>query len=217
MLPYPSAQFLKSCPTAKDLPAETGPEVAFSGRSNSGKSSTLNKLCQQRGLAKVSKTPGRTQMINFFELSNGARLADLPGYGFAKVPEREKRRWQQLIDSYLTHRQTLAGLVIVMDARRPLLDHDWKMLQWCRETGLPAHIVLNKSDKLKRGILTKTLNKAQQEANDYLSDVSVQTLSAMKGTGLQQLQQKLDAWLTEPLIDDAQEDLTEQKEKTPTQ
>ena len=136
-------------------------------------------------------------MINFFELSNGARLADLPGYGFAKVPEHERRRWQHLIDHYLTQRQTLAGLVIVMDARRPLLDYDWQMLRWCRETGLPAHIVLNKSDKLKRGILTKTLKKAQQEVNDYLSNATVQTLSAMKGTGLEQLQQRLDEWLTE--------------------
>ncbi len=196
-IPYQSATFSISCASPSQFPPATGPEVAFAGRSNSGKSSTLNRLCQQRKLAHVSKTPGRTQMINFFTLATGAQLVDLPGYGFAKVPEKERRRWGQLIEAYLHGREALRGLVIVMDIRRPLTDHDWQMLAWCAEEGLPAHILLNKADKLKRGAMQKTLMAVRRELEGEGVDATVQTFSANSGLGLETLHARLAEWLAQ--------------------
>lgn len=198
---FSSASFQISCASPEQFPPPEGPEVAFAGRSNAGKSSTLNKLCRRKGLAHVSKTPGRTQLINFFELNNGARLVDLPGYGYAKVPEAERRKWGYLIEAYLNHRVSLQGLVIVMDIRHPLTDYDWIMLDWCESAQIPAHILLNKSDKLKRGAIAKTRLEVIKQVSELTNDLTVQSFSASKGEGLEQLQDQLDLWLlpeTEP-------------------
>ncbi len=192
---YQQARFLQSATTINTLPPELGFEVAFAGRSNSGKSSTLNRLCQQKSLARTSKTPGRTQLINFFSLPDGKYLVDLPGYGYAKVPDKIKLQWQRFIESYLTRRFTLRGLVIVMDIRRPMLEHDLKMLAWADARNLPVHIVLNKSDKLKHGQAKTALLKTRQELKKYSNDNSVQIFSALKGVGLNELRKQLDRWL----------------------
>ncbi len=192
---YRQARFFQSATTMNTLPPELGFEVAFAGRSNSGKSSTLNALCQQKSLARTSKTPGRTQLINFFGLADGKYLVDLPGYGYAKVPEKVKREWQRFIESYLTTRFTLCGLVIVMDIRRPMLEHDLNMLNWAESRNLPTHVVLNKSDKLKKGRAKSALLKTQQQLKQYQHPVSSQMLSAFKKTGLDELRRQLDSWL----------------------
>lgn len=194
---FQSARFELSAASPAQFPESGGAEVAFSGRSNSGKSSTLNRLCQQKQLARVSKTPGRTQLINFFQLSQGARLVDLPGYGFAKVPEKERRRWSQLIEAYLVEREPLKGLVMVMDIRRPLGDKDWEMLEWCSHHQIPGHVVLNKADKLKRGQVAQARLKADATLRNHFDSVSLQTFSALKGTGIDELHTKLDEWLLE--------------------
>ncbi|HIP95500.1 MAG TPA: YihA family ribosome biogenesis GTP-binding protein, partial [Leucothrix sp.] len=192
---YQQARFLQSATTTSTLPPELGFEVAIAGRSNSGKSSTLNRLCQQKSLARTSKTPGRTQLINFFSLADGKFLVDLPGYGYAKVPEKVKLKWQQFIESYLTQRFTLCGLVIVMDIRRPMLEHDLNMLAWADSRNLAVHIVLNKSDKLKHGQAKISLLKVQQQLKKYSNTTSVQIFSALKGVGLKELWSQLDIWL----------------------
>lgn len=194
---YPSAQFSISCVSPQSFPVPDGAEVAFAGRSNSGKSSTLNRLCRQRGLAHVSKTPGRTQMINFFRLQTGQQLVDLPGYGFARVPGKEQNRWRRLIEAYLSQRPVLRGLVLVMDARRGLTDYDRQMLDWFAQRGLPAHALLNKSDKLKRGALKNTLREVQGALQAEYENITVQTFSASKGLGLDALCDKLDEWLVD--------------------
>lgn len=197
LTPYLTARFLTSCASSSQFPSPEGLEVAFAGRSNSGKSSTLNRICNQRGLAHVSKTPGRTQMINFFSLESGSRLVDLPGYGFARVPGKEQRRWRHLIEHYLTHRQVLRGVVIVMDARRPLTAYDIQMLDWCRMQALPAHAVLNKADKLKQGALIKTLREVEASLSETWPNVTAQTFSATRGKGTEKLYKTLGNWLSE--------------------
>lgn len=192
---YRQASFLQSATTIKTLPPEQGFEVAFSGRSNSGKSSTLNTLCQQKSLARTSKTPGRTQLINFFSLPEEKFLVDLPGYGYAKVPEKIKLEWQRFIESYLTTRSTLRGLVIVMDIRRPMLEHDLSMLEWAESRNLPTHIVLNKSDKLKRGQANTSFLKTKQQIKQYSHPVTVQMFSALKKIGVRELEKQLGTWL----------------------
>ena len=195
---YQQAHFLQSATTPDTLPPELGFEVAFAGRSNSGKSSTLNRLCQQKSLARTSKTPGRTQLINFFSLPEGKFLVDLPGYGYAKVPEKVKLKWQKFIESYLTQRFTLRGLVIVMDIRRPMLEHDLNMLAWADARNLAVHIVLNKSDKLKHGQAKTSFLKTQQQLKNYNNAITVQIFSALKGVGLEELWSQLDSWLQAP-------------------
>jgi len=192
---YQQARFLQSATTNNTLPPELGFEVAFAGRSNAGKSSTLNRLCQQKSLARTSKTPGRTQLINFFSLPEGKYLVDLPGYGYAKVPEKVKLEWQAFIENYLTNRFTLCGLVIVMDIRRPMLENDLNMLNWAESRNLPIHIVLNKSDKLKHGQAKTALLKTQQQLKKYKNPCSVQMFSDLKGVGLDELIHQLDIWL----------------------
>ena len=194
---YRNARFLTSSTTRKTLPEETGLEVAFAGRSNSGKSSTLNCLCEQKGLARVSKTPGRTQLINFFDLPDGNRLVDLPGYGYAKVPERIKKEWQQFIESYMTERTTLTGLVIIMDIRHPMRDYDHIMLSWAESRQLPTHIILNKSDKLKHGIVTRTVLETRKALREYDLPTSVQAFSSLKKIGVSDLANQLSTWFSE--------------------
>ena len=194
---YSHARFLLSVPEPQQAPPDVGYEVAFAGRSNAGKSSALNALTQRKSLARTSKTPGRTQHLVFFELDGERRLVDLPGYGFAKVPEKVRRHWGQAMAQYLSERRSLRGLVLLMDVRHPLTDFDKQMLQWCQHAHMPVHILLTKADKLKRGAATNTLLKVQKALEDQ-SQVSVQLFSALKHTGVEQARAKLDAWLVMP-------------------
>ncbi|NOY61592.1 MAG: YihA family ribosome biogenesis GTP-binding protein [Gammaproteobacteria bacterium] len=198
---YQRAKFLTSAQKLSQCPADEGVEVAFVGRSNVGKSSALNTLTHQRALARISKTPGRTQLINFFELDDGRRLVDLPGYGYAKVPERVQRQWRQMMESYLNERESLQGLVLIVDCRRLLTEFDQQMLEWCAQASMPAHILLTKADKLSKGpaaaaLLTvkKALNSASGTKRDA-AVVSSQLFSSLKRSGIDQAHNKLDEWL----------------------
>lgn len=191
---YRRATFLISAAQASQFPAEDGMEVAFAGRSNAGKSSAINTLCENKNLARTSKTPGRTQLINFFSLDEQRLLVDLPGYGYAKVPEQIRRDWQKLMESYLTQRQSLCGLVIIMDVRQPLKDYDIQMLEWCQHFGTPSHILLTKADKLSRNQANQTLYKVQRSLKEENFDSSVQLFSALNKVGIEALQEKLNDW-----------------------
>ena len=191
---YRQAQFLISAGKAKQFP-HGGCEVAFAGRSNAGKSSAINTLCDNKGLARTSKTPGRTRLVNFFELDEQRRLVDLPGYGFAKVPLAIKNEWQKLMTQYLSEQQALNGLVVIMDIRHPLNDYDWQMLEWCDHFQLPAHVLLTKADKIKRGAQQNSMLQTQKKLKDAGINASVQTFSALKKTGLDELVVKLNSWL----------------------
>jgi len=191
---YQRTQFLTSASKAGQFPAPEGLEVAFAGRSNAGKSSALNCLCENRNLARTSKTPGRTQLINFFTLDQQRRLVDLPGYGYAKVPEAMRREWQRLMEDYLGKREVLAGLVVIMDIRHPLKDYDLQMLEWCQHFNTPTHVLLTKADKLKRGPAMQALLQVKKALQQAGLDSSVQIFSALNKTGVEELQQKLNQW-----------------------
>ncbi len=191
---YRQAHFLISAGKAKQFP-QHGKEVAFAGRSNAGKSSAINTLCDNKGLARTSKTPGRTRLVNFFELDEERRLVDLPGYGFAKVPIAMKEEWQRLMTQYLSDQQALNGLVVIMDIRHPLNDYDWQMLQWCQHFNLPAHVLLTKADKIKRGAQQSSKLQTQKKLKEADINASVQVFSALKKTGLDELVAKLNDWL----------------------
>ena len=190
--PFQQATYTLSVHDLPKLPADTGFEAAFAGRSNAGKSSALNALCQQKALARTSKTPGRTQLINFFEVDDQHRLVDLPGYGFAKVPNKVKDHWHRLMEGYFQKRESLRGLVVVMDIRHPFKPQDAQMLDWCTLAGVPAHVLLTKADKLKRGAQNNTLMAAQRHLGDV---ASVQTFSALKRQGVDELIGVLKGWL----------------------
>ena len=194
---YNTARFLISAAKLSQCPEDVGAEVAFAGRSNAGKSSAINSLTNQNSLARTSKTPGRTQLINFFDLNvEGIRIVDLPGYGYAKVPIAMKEHWQKHLDAYLQRRQCLRGVVLVMDIRHPMKEFDEMMINWCESTGVPLHILLTKADKIKRGPAQSTLLKIKKETRERLADkVSVQVFSALKKTGVDQLRNRLDSWL----------------------
>ena len=191
---YQQASFLQSATTRKTMPAESGLEIAFAGRSNAGKSSVINRVCSQKSLARTSKTPGRTQLINFFQLQDANFLVDLPGYGYAKVPEAIKLEWQKFIEAYLTQRSTLRGMVLVMDIRHPMTDYDQAMLRWARNRMLPVHVLLNKSDKLTRGAGMNVLLQVRKMLADN-GVASVQTFSALNRQGLDECWSVLDKWL----------------------
>ena len=174
--------FLTSAAGDNDLPAEEGPELAIAGRSNAGKSSFLNRLAGHRQLARVSKTPGRTQLLNFFEVRGGGRLVDLPGYGYAKAGRAAQATWQKRVNTYLSYRDCLGGVVLVMDIRHPFQPFDEEMLNWSSASELPLHILLNKADKLKSGARSQALMAAKKRIAD-LPTVSVQCYSALKGLG----------------------------------
>lgn len=196
---FQTACFLNSAPSLKECPPELGVEVAFAGRSNAGKSSSINTLTKNRKLARTSKTPGRTQLINFFTLQNNEklRLVDLPGYGFAKVPIAMKKAWEKSMSNYLHQRESLQGLVLVMDIRHPLQELDTVMLNWAIEAELPTHILLTKGDKLKRGAARNTLLKVEKSLRDAgVTDlVSAQVFSALKGDGLNELENRISSWM----------------------
>ncbi len=191
---YQKATFITSAAKLSQLPEDNGTEVAFAGRSNVGKSSVLNALCQQRGLAKSSKTPGRTQLINLFHLADDKRLVDLPGYGFAKVSREIKKRWEQTLSDYLSQRKCLQGLILIMDCRHPMTDLDQTMLKFCKDVNLNIHILLNKSDKLNKNPRISTLHKISKMVTAEYQHVSVQLFSALKKEGLSELIQTLDNW-----------------------
>lgn len=192
MAQFPNAEFLTSAWQPRQFPADVGTEVAFAGRSNAGKSSALNAITGRKDLARTSKTPGRTQLINFFGLDGGRRLADLPGYGYAKVPEQMKRHWQELLTRYVEARGSLVGLVIVMDARRPMTDFDVQMLDWAHANGLATHLLLTKADKLSRNEATKTLRRVREALSQ---DDTAQLFSAVSKVGVDEARARVLAML----------------------
>ncbi|AXY43189.1 ribosome biogenesis GTP-binding protein YihA/YsxC [Halomonas alkalicola] len=196
-LNYQTARFLTSAPTLAQCPPDSGAEVAFAGRSNAGKSSAINTLTRQKALARTSKTPGRTQLINFFTLGEDAdrRLVDLPGYGFAKVPEQVKLEWQRHLSDYLQRRASLRGLVLVMDVRHPLSEFDQTLLGWADDKAMPVHILLTKADKLKRGAAASALQQVRSRLREWEDLVSIQLFSSLKGQGVEEAHARLDAWL----------------------
>ena len=194
--PFRHAQFLTSAAETRQLPADSGAEIAFSGRSNAGKSSALNAICDQTGLARTSKTPGRTQLLNVFALDEGRRLVDLPGYGYAKVPEAMRVRWRAVIDAYLRERTSLRGVVLIMDSRHPLKEFDQQMLAFCRDINLACHCLLTKADKLSRGDAARTLALARKEVATIGSTATMQLFSALAKTGLDEARATLAGLLT---------------------
>jgi GTP-binding protein len=196
--PFVRASYLLAAHTPRQLPEDGGAEVAFAGRSNAGKSSALNALCQQNALARVSKTPGRTQQLVFFELPphEGKFLVDLPGYGYAKVPKDLQAHWQAFLGDYFRSRGALKGLVVVMDIRHPLKDYDRQILSYAVENGLPAHAVLTKADKLGRGAGMNVLQAVRKELQAAYGDsVGVQTLSSESKAGVEELRKVVAGWL----------------------
>lgn len=192
---FDSAQFATSAAKLSQCPADDFAEVAFAGRSNAGKSSALNTLCRQGKLARTSKTPGRTQLINFFDVGD-YRLVDLPGYGFAKVPEAVKNAWQKNITAYLRNRESLNGLVLVMDIRHPLKTFDANMVTWCHDSSLPVHALLTKADKLSKSQASQTRQKVNNELGKLTTGYSCQLFSAPKKQGTEELAERISSWLS---------------------
>ena len=192
---FQRAKFLTSVPRTRLAPADSGAEVAFAGRSNAGKSSALNSITAQRNLAKTSKTPGRTQQINFFDLGENRRLVDLPGYGYAKVSEAMKQQWQKHLAEYLQVRRSLRGLILLMDCRHPLKPYDRQMLTWGAAAHLPVHVLLTKADKLKAGPAQRVLAEVSRQIPELHPQASVQLFSARKHTGVEEARAILADWL----------------------
>ena len=197
---YQRASYVMGATKLSQLPPDDGIEVAFAGRSNAGKSSAINRITSQRSLARTSKTPGRTQLINFFSLDDARYIVDLPGYGYAKVSEKIKRQWQHSLEQYLRERESLQGLVLMMDARHPFTDFDRQMVSWCKFAEMPLHILITKSDKLSRGAAGAVL---QQVRNTLAKEFEVereapwataQLFSSLNGAGLEEAWAKLDEW-----------------------
>jgi len=189
--PFRIARYVISAHQLKQLPKDQGIEVAIAGRSNAGKSSAINTFADQKSLARTSKTPGRTQQIVIFELDEGRRIADLPGYGYAKVPAKLKAHWRTVMERYFQTRACLRGVVLVMDIRHPMREFDQQMLKWCESADIPCHVLLTKADKLKRGPAQSTLLKIKRDLPD---NASIQIFSSLKKTGLDQLVEKLSDW-----------------------
>lgn len=195
---FRNAVYHASAHYLRDLPPATGREIAFAGRSNAGKSSAINTLADHNRLAFVSKQPGRTQLINFFSLGEEKYLVDLPGYGYAKVPEAMRAHWQQVLAAYLSERFSLHGLVLVMDVRHPLQPLDWQMLNWFLPTGKPVHILLTKSDKLSKNDALKTLRSVKAELAQFNNTITVQLFSSLKKQGVDEADAVIGAWLNPP-------------------
>ncbi|WP_136487307.1 ribosome biogenesis GTP-binding protein YihA/YsxC [Vibrio sp. H11] len=214
---YQNTHFITSAPDIRHLPADEGIEIAFAGRSNAGKSSSLNKLTNQKNLAKTSKTPGRTQLINLFKVTEGCHIVDLPGYGFAQVPLEMKKKWQQSLGEYLQKRTCLKGLVVLMDIRHPMKDLDQQLIIWAVECNIPVQVLLTKADKLKSGARKAQLLKVRQDALELGGDVKVDAFSSHNGIGVDVLRHKLDSWFAPMLAQLAAEEAAAEQFDDPQQ
>lgn len=192
------AQFVTAAAKPNQLPPDSGREVAFAGRSNAGKSSALNAITGRRALARVSKTPGRTQQLVVFDLGNDRRLVDLPGYGYAKVPEGMQRAWQKAMERYFRERQSLVGLILIMDVRHPLREYDWQMLHFCQAAGLAVNVLLSKADKLKRGRARDTSRQVRVAIAEEGIAATVQLFSSLKLDGVDEARGIIEDWLIPP-------------------
>ncbi|QEN04945.1 YihA family ribosome biogenesis GTP-binding protein [Thiospirochaeta perfilievii] len=195
MLNFNKAKFTTAFSAKSKPPEDRFIEVAFAGRSNAGKSSSLNTLTGQKKLARTSSKPGRTQQINFFGIDDKRFLVDLPGYGYAAVSKSLKQEWQGLMEGFLRSRQSLRGVVIIMDIRHPLKENDIQMIEWCDERALPMHLVLTKADKLKKNKINQTLFSVQKSVSDIKTDISVQVFSSETRLGLPELKSKISNWM----------------------
>ncbi|MEH6548542.1 MAG: ribosome biogenesis GTP-binding protein YihA/YsxC [Pseudomonadales bacterium] len=205
-LSFNQARFQISAAKLHQCPTDAGAEVAFAGRSNAGKSSAINTLTRQTKLARTSKTPGRTQLMNFFSLTATQRLVDLPGYGFAKVPEAVKLAWQRNISDYFSNRESLKGLVIVIDSRHPLKEFDQNMINWAQAHQLPTLLLMTKVDKLKKGPASAALLTVRKAVAGLEIPITVQLFSALKRQGISELENTLREWLS----NDGQPEISEQ-------
>lgn len=194
-LDYRNAQFLISAGTLSQCPEDNVLEVAFIGRSNAGKSSAINVLTEQPKLARTSKTPGRTQLLNYFEIAEGRYIVDLPGFGYAKVPPKLKLKWQKELTRYLEERQSLQGVILLVDIRHLFKDSDMMIIDWASRAHMPLHILLTKADKLKHGATKTALLAAQKELSPYGELISLQLFSALKASGVDDLRKQLNLWL----------------------
>ncbi len=192
MSQYPEAQFIKSANALNQFVPDDGSEVAVAGRSNSGKSSAINVIVNRRQFARTSKTPGRTQLVNFFSLQEGRRLVDLPGYGFARVSDSMRRHWGELLSEYFKSRESLNGLLLIVDIRRKLTDYDRQMMAFTDEAQLPIHILLTKADKLKRGQVATAVLQVKKEVGDR---ATVQPFSALNRQGEDEARAMLEKFL----------------------
>ena len=195
-LNYHKTHFLTSAPNIRAIPEDTGIEIAFAGRSNAGKSTALNALTNQKSLARTSKTPGRTQLINLFEVEPNCKLVDLPGYGYAAVPEKMKIEWQKSLGEYLQKRECLGGLVVLMDIRHPLKDLDQQMIEWAVSADLPVMLLLTKADKLSQSARSKQVKMVREAILPFQGDIQVEAFSTQNKIGIDKLAAKLDSWFS---------------------
>ncbi|AAU38604.1 MULTISPECIES: ribosome biogenesis GTP-binding protein YihA/YsxC [Basfia] len=200
-LNYHKTHFMTSAANIHQLPKDEGMEIAFAGRSNAGKSTALNALTNQKNLARTSKTPGRTQLINLFEVEPQYKLVDLPGYGYAAVPEQMKLQWQKSLGEYLQHRECLKGVVILMDIRHPLKDLDQQMIEWAVSSDLPVLLLLTKADKLSQSARSKQVKTVREAILPFQGDVQVEAFSAQNKIGIDKLAAKLDSWFSSLLTE----------------
>lgn len=191
---YHRIKFIGSATNLNYAPKDQGKEIAFAGRSNVGKSSAINALTRQNTLARISKTPGCTQLLNFFAINEQLRIVDLPGYGYAKVPVVVKKKWQKMIEAYLSQRVALCGIILVMDIRHPLTSFDKNMIEWCKFAKLPLHILLTKADKLSYCARKNTLLKTKQELSKVGFNVSLQLFSALQKIDIDVAYKVMDKW-----------------------
>jgi GTP-binding protein len=198
MSQFPDAKFILSAASPDQFPSDRGTEVAVAGRSNAGKSSAINVIVNRRQFARTSKTPGRTQFVNFFELREDRRLVDLPGYGFARVAESVRKNWAALLEAYFLERKSLSGLILVVDARRQLTDFDRQMLALADSVDVPVHVLLTKADKLKKGQAVRALNEVKKELGDA---ASAQLFSALKKQGVEESREMLQSFLNEKTME----------------
>jgi len=196
-LNYNNTRFLISAVNLKQLPEDVGIEIAFIGRSNAGKSSAINTITAINGLARISKTPGRTQAINIFQITDKYKIIDLPGYGYTKAPLHVSRKWMQTVNDYLKLRESLKVLILIMDIRHPLKPQDMQIIDWASVCNIKLHILLSKSDKLSKNQAAKTLYETQNKLSEYQNHVTIQLFSSHTKTGLQEMIKNLDHWSSE--------------------